>query len=297
MLDKRILGFARSELLVVGICLVLSVGFWIFVFTPDSHKDEAATKVVCNTNLKALGFGMLQYALDHEDMIPGRGWQFDVKGWMRPTREQLDRSFQGGYIWDYANAEKTYTCPALGKKHNPKPRIKKGKHGPNVWGWPGGEGTANLPGPMWSYCLNGQAGQSQGDIRSVYRVNPDLIQPAPDKVFMLFEEDDMDYHSFDNDVVLFSQTHPQLLDQDSLGAYHNIKGTIQESGQGSYIPENNPMTRREGEGNLVFFDGHVGGMLRSEFDKQRSSPAGTKELCGGYSPMNAPNGDNKVSFK
>jgi len=135
-------------------------------------------------------------------------------------------------------------------KHNP--RIKPSYNGWPVWGWPDWDNPTK-PAPIWNYCVNAQAGMSMND--SQWRVNPELVLPSPKTVMILFEEDSSDHSAFDNACELFA---PTLTVDSSLGAYHID------------------------EGNMIFFDGHVGSMRRSEFIIKCSTPNGTLELCGGY---------------
>ena len=141
-------------------------------------------------------------------------------------------------------------------------------HGPYLWGWPGGEGTENPPGPMWSYVVNIQAGYSMHDLQ--YRANPELVLPSPSKIMMLLEEDYMDIYSFDNSYVLFAETYDYT--HDFLGAFHSLSGSFLEG----------TITRKQGLGNIVFFDGHVGSLSSQEFRQRHSTPEATLELCGGY---------------
>ena len=99
--------------------------------------------------------------------------------------------------------------------------------------------------------------------------------PSPTSVMMLFEQDEMDSASFDNGVTLFNSTHG-LGGDDSLGGFHMLSGVFTEGSE--------PYTRikKQGLGNMVFFDGHVGSMSSQKYRQIRSTPEGTLELIGGY---------------
>jgi prepilin-type processing-associated H-X9-DG protein len=258
MENRRIQAFSRVEMVVVAVCAALV----LFVTLPSlTGAREAGKRAICLANLKTLGAGMLQYAQDYEGKIPCWGIEFEEIGqidngtWYNPTTQSLAKAFEWGYIWEYVQNRKPFVCPALNYKMNPKPKCGT-THSMQVWGWPGTEGDNNPPGPMWSYCVNGQAGLCMDDMQ--WRVNPELVMPSPKTVFMLLEADFNDYASYDNSVVLFNSTYDPAEGPDSMGDFHM------------------------GAGNLVFFDGHVDTMQRSEYLLQVSTAQGTIELCGGY---------------
>ncbi len=280
MENRRKRGFNRVEMVVVGVCAALV----LFVTLPGlTGAREAGKRAICLANLKTLGAAMLQYAQDYEGKIPCWGCQFDEidqqgdpkADWINKTTLSLSKSFEYGYIWEYVQNKKPFVCPALSNKMNPKARIASGLHTAYVWGWPDGEGTKNPPGPMWSYCVNAQAGMSMGDTNQ-WRVNPELVMPSPKTVFMLYEGDFNDYAAYDNTVALFNYTYDITSNaEDSLGRYHLVLGEREQ-------PESWTFNNKKGSGNLVFFDGHIGTMTLEEFIIQRSTLAGTQELCGGY---------------
>ncbi len=237
--------------------------------------------VVCKTNLKALGFGTIQYAKDHEEKIPCWGIEFDecavhsTGPWNAPNAEQLARAFEWGFIWEYANAAKSYACPTLNNKMNPKLRVGTALHSNEVWGWPGTDSAGNLPGPMWSYSVNGEPGRT-GARDSQWRANPDLVKPSPYDVFMLYEQDQSDYASWDNTVSLFNPIYnTNNNSEDSIGRYHMVSGEI------SYVA-GSTFDNRRGSGNLVYFDGHVGDMSLEEYISRRSTANGSLQLLGGH---------------
>ncbi len=276
MENRRIQAFSRVEMVVVGVCAAMV----LFVTLPSlTGAREAGKRAICLANLKTLGAGTLCYAQDYEDKIPGWGIEFDeIKveqgdpkaDWITKTTDSLAKSFEYGYIWEYIQSKKPFTCPSLNNTMNPKSRIASNPHSGYVWGWPGGAGTVNPPGPMWSYCVNATAGMSLNDIQ--WRANPELVLPGASTVFMLYEADFNDYAAYDNSVCLFAATHQEYSGCDSLGSYHMTSGTFDDNG----------VKRMKGSGNLVCFDGHIGSMTSDEYRQQRSTSEGTLELCGGY---------------
>jgi prepilin-type N-terminal cleavage/methylation domain-containing protein len=272
-------GFTLVELLVV----IAIIAILVSILMPALSKiRDAARMTVCKTNLKALGFGTLQYARDHDDRIPLWGIEFDEIGpqgdpaadWVNPTPDSLQRAFEYGYIWEYANSAKMYTCPTLSEKMNPKPRCDNVNHSMEVWGWPGTGGSNNPPGPMWSYSVNGQAAVSTNAPQT--RPNPDLVLPSPYDVFMLYEQGEFDFAAWDNSVSLFMGTYDTTSNAaDSIGRYHMVSGEISNLGGTTF-------DNRRGSGCLAYFDGHVGSMTFEEYLVRTSTVTGTKQLIGGY---------------
>jgi len=268
-------GFSRMELLVVGFCVTLFVSLLL----PSLTTARSASRyTICIANLRTLGAAALLYARDYEDKIPGWGIEFEEMGqidggtWTDPTTASLAHAFEWGYIWEYVQSRSAFVCPTLKNEMNPKPRCGI-YHSTEVWGWPGTGGTNNPPGPMWSYSLNGQAAYSMNDPQ--WRVNPELVLPSPTSVMMLYEQDYMDYASFDNSISLFNPTYSfHDNSEDSIGRYHKVSGEIKYM-QGGI------MDCRRGSGNICYFDGHVGEMSLEEYIEQRSTAQGTLELCGG----------------
>lgn len=285
MQTKRTKGFTLVELLVVIAIIAILVSILMPALT---RMRDSARMVVCKTNLKALGFGTIQYAKDHEEKIPCWGIEFDeimqaqgdpAADWITKTSGNigsLTKGFEYGYIWDYVKAAKSYACPTLNNKMNPKPRISSGNppHSPYVWGWPDGEGTVNPPGPMWSYSVNGEPGRT-GAHDSDWRANPDLVKPSPYDVFMLYEQDQTDFAAWDNSVSLFNPTYSTASNaEDSIGRYHMVSGELRQTAGSTF-------DSRKGYGNLVYFDGHVGDMSLEEYISRCSTRNGTLQLKGG----------------
>ncbi len=261
MKRKRMKGFCRAELVVVCFCVALLLSVTVPALT---SARSAGKRAVCLANLKTLGAGMRLYAQDHEDKIPCWGWEFDdINKWFDPTDYQLQKAFELGYIWEYVQTRAAFVCPALRARHNPYLWQTNPLHKPLVYGWPNPE-EPDRPSFMWSYSVNGQPGMSQNDEQC--RANPELVQPSSASVMMLFEQDYMDHSAFASSVHLFN-----ALNDYTLGAYHLVSGSVVE----------NDIQRKTGFGNLVYFDGHVESMRRSDFMQKCSTPEGILELWGG----------------
>ncbi len=270
-------GLTRTEVVVVGGCLALLT---LVILPALTNARDAGKRAVCLANLKTLGAAALLYARDYEDKIPCWGIEFDecaihgTGSWNYPDPEQLAHAFEWGYLWEYVQTRSPFTCPSLTNKMNPKKRVGISLHSAEVWGWPGTDQAGNLPGPMWSYEVNGQAAYSMND--PLWRVNPELVLPNPAGVMMLFEQDYQDYAAFDNSVSLCNPTYDTRNNaEDSVGRYHKVSGVIGQPGGTSF-------NNTKGNGNIVFFDGHVEEMSIEDFIIQRSTAQGTLELYGGY---------------
>jgi prepilin-type N-terminal cleavage/methylation domain-containing protein len=248
-------AFTLVELLVV----IAIIAILVAILLPSLNKvREQGKMIVCKNNLKGLGFAMRLYADDHKDMIPALGCMFDELGrfdngnWYQappPTQQQYERGFEWGYLWEYTQSSKVYVCPTLTMKQDPR---NNPDHVGWVWGWL----------PLWSYCVNGQAGMSLGNTTGGKEFRANLDLPSPYDVFMMYEQDDDDWYAFDNSVSLFNPWYD--VGQDSLGDYH--------AGDDDW-----------GRGNLVYFDLHVEDMSAIEFrDVRRATEEGTIQLCGGW---------------
>ncbi|HEV8377662.1 MAG TPA: prepilin-type N-terminal cleavage/methylation domain-containing protein [Tepidisphaeraceae bacterium] len=107
-------GFTLIELLVV----VAIIAILIAILLPTLRKaKESANSVVCQSNLKQLGFGFLIFAQDHRNALPGG--KFDRGD---PIEWHRDWLFNGGNpttapksgtVFQYVKNVKLYRCPTL----------------------------------------------------------------------------------------------------------------------------------------------------------------------------------------
>ena len=107
-------GFTLVELLVV----IAIIAILIAILLPTLRKaKESANSVVCQSNLKQLGFGFLCFAQDHQNSLPGG--KFD-RG--NPVEWKRDWLFNGsgsntapmsGTAYPYVRNVKLYRCPTL----------------------------------------------------------------------------------------------------------------------------------------------------------------------------------------
>ena len=242
-------AFTLIELLVVVTIIVLLLSM---LLPAMSKAIEAGQVAVCRSNLKQLGMGMLLYSSDNERTTPCWGWEFfEPYGpnttSVSPTGAMPDDFVKTGLIWQYADNVNLYRCAAY-------PTKKVGSAGNPVWGYD------ELKDNYWTYSVNGQIGYSLNNpsmtINPLWVVRLSKLPRSPASMFMLFEQNDNDFHAFDNSVTLFD--YPQGSIYDSLGYYH-LDG-----------------------GNLVMFDGHVELMSRTQYYSQISTKEGTLKLIGGY---------------
>lgn len=72
-------GFTLIELLVViGIIAVLAA----MLFPVFGRARESARRAACQSNLRQIGFGILQYTQDHDDRLPRNDTTKDVDTWV-----------------------------------------------------------------------------------------------------------------------------------------------------------------------------------------------------------------------
>jgi len=154
--------------------------------------------------------------------------------------------FKTGILWPYLKSEKIWFCP------NTVSRSKVANKAP--LGYP----------LNWNYVFNGQPVDSQ--TRAKDTIDPSRVKYSPSRVFWILEQSETDAYAFDNTVALVGWWNPGsgIFDprDDTSGAYHS-KG-----------------------GNMGYFDGHTGWILRSKYLKQVSTPEGYKEFNGGYVGLN-----------
>jgi prepilin-type N-terminal cleavage/methylation domain-containing protein len=110
----RLAGFTLVELLVV----ISIIALLIAILLPTLRKaKESANSVVCQSNLKQLGFGFLLFAQDHQNSLPGG--KFD-RG--NPVEWKRDWLYNGGgsssapttgTVFRYVRNAKLYRCPTL----------------------------------------------------------------------------------------------------------------------------------------------------------------------------------------
>ncbi len=240
-------AFTLIELLVV----ISIIALLLSILMPSLNKvKESARRVVCSTGLRQITFGILLYANDHEK-TPSWGWQFNEDNWTSPTDDQLEAFAKGGTVWPYIESEDVFLCPSTPKRFEPG----EFGHGANIWGWD--------PEPRWTYVLNSTPGFHEDPTRVLpnglldWGFKISKVNPNPENVMMIFEQNMSDYHSYDNSINIFApHTDPPTIGHDSPAFYHS---------EGS---------------NLAYYDGHVEWEKRDEFMASISTYKGFMRRCG-----------------
>ena len=240
-------GFTLIELLVV----ISIVALLLAVLMPALNRaKESAKRVICSTGLRQVAFGILMYANDYKK-TPSWGWQFNEDNWTSPTQRQLDDFAKDGKIWPYVEDQQVFLCPSRPKQ------FKAGIYGHSafLWGW--------NPGPRWTYVINSTPGIHDDPKKVLPNGLPDWgfkisgINPSPDHVVMIFEQDMGDYNAYDNSIEIF-------------GVYN----------ESSNIGSDTPASYHSEGGNFAYYDGHVEWEKRMEFLASISTCAGFIRRCG-----------------
>lgn len=97
-------GFTLIELLVVIAIIAILAAILFPVF---ARARENARRASCQSNLKQLGLGMLQYSQDYDESYPiGNSWAAGVNlGWGWASR-----------IYPYVKSQQVYVCPSISNK-------------------------------------------------------------------------------------------------------------------------------------------------------------------------------------
>ena len=98
---KRAKGFTLIELLVVIAIIAILTAILFPVF---ARARENARRASCQSNLKQIGLGLLQYVQDYDEKYPGEGYAdptaaADVSGWAYT-------------IQPYVKSEQLFQCPS-----------------------------------------------------------------------------------------------------------------------------------------------------------------------------------------
>ena len=93
--NRTIRGFTLIELLVVIAIIALLAAILFPVF---ARARENARRASCQSNMKQLGLGFLQYIQDYDDHYPNGVYNNTGAGW-------------GGQIYSYVKSTQIYLCP------------------------------------------------------------------------------------------------------------------------------------------------------------------------------------------
>ena len=115
---RRNAAFTLVELLVV----IAIIALLIAILLPTLRKaKESANSVVCQSNLKQLGFGFLCFAQDHRNALPGGKFdRGDPIDWHRDwlfNGGNPNTAPMSGTVFQYVRNAKLYRCPTLLDAH------------------------------------------------------------------------------------------------------------------------------------------------------------------------------------
>jgi prepilin-type N-terminal cleavage/methylation domain-containing protein/prepilin-type processing-associated H-X9-DG protein len=151
-------GFTLIELLVVIAIIAILAAILFPIF---ARAKERALQATCLSNIKQLGYAMLEYCTDWDGTYPwsgGRQGSAPLDAWLSSwvmAYQDFDIHVDEGSLWPYVKDRKVYRCPLDIKRQPPLPL---------------------------TYVMNDAiANRPQDEIR------------APALVIMLLEEDDRSY--------------------------------------------------------------------------------------------------------
>src|SRR5438045_9113804 len=93
---RKRFGFTLIELLVVIAIIAILAAILFPVF---ARARENARRASCQSNMKQMGLGLLQYTQDYDEMLPfGNGGASSAVGW-------------AGQMYPYVKSTQLYKCP------------------------------------------------------------------------------------------------------------------------------------------------------------------------------------------
>ena len=173
-------GFTLVELLIVVAIIALLAAI---LFPAFGRAREMARRASCQSNLKELGVGLLQYAQDYDEILPrgplannGTVWQANRgSGWAGP-------------VYTYVKSAQVFVCPSDTKTPNNNAQISYAFNQAMTYpinGWQGVPGLARLTefdktvelfevtnatwspaidGPLWAYSPAGNGFQGSPNL-------------------------------------------------------------------------------------------------------------------------------------
>ncbi len=101
-------GFTLIELLVVIAIIAILAAILFPVF---ARARENARRASCQSNLKQIGLGLLQYIQDYDERTP-RSWFGDNGDASRPEGDPINRYKWMDAIYPYVKSEQLFVCPS-----------------------------------------------------------------------------------------------------------------------------------------------------------------------------------------
>ncbi|MCK5000247.1 MAG: type II secretion system protein [Anaerohalosphaera sp.] len=231
-------GFTLIELLVV----ISIIALLLAILMPSlALVKEKAKLVICKTNLKQYGLAIKMYLLDNGDDFPyARASIFDplTTGqtyscqWHDGSHNYMGDKQKQGPLFEYMESMKIHLCPTFKKFAR--------EYGPNHLGH-NNSGIAIEP--VYSYSQNVFLGHNPGVWEKGVKKGSQVVRPAKVITFVeetLWQIDGFASHIL-NDTIFFARHMNDSFEGDCIATYH-----------GTSVQKKN-----DGEGNTIFFDGHV----------------------------------------
>ncbi|RYX84905.1 DUF1559 domain-containing protein [bacterium] len=266
-------AFTLVELLVVITIIAILAAILFPVF---AKARENARRASCQSNLKQIGLGLMQYTQDYDEKLP-----FPMVG--QNSRSNGGDSYSG-YVWQdeifpYVKSEQIFNCPSarlgnIGDAELPLPFHYSNPSNPN------GRGTYSKT--IGSYTINASYQRDDqtpfSELPPVTSVNEEwqpvtaahlAAVPAPATTFWVGENnsymggDPIDLHPVKFGVLKSSV---------SVFTIYNTGGQGDYPAMGGYI--DTLLTQRHlGTTNVLFCDGHVKAMMFAQLTERSSRDA------------------------
>ena len=151
-------GFTLIELLVVIAIIAILAAILFPVF---GRARENARRSSCQSNLKQIGLGVIQYAQDYDERLPGANMGSQINSWRRA-------------IYPYIKSEQVFVCPSNGD--NALPCF-------DTWY----SGAPSSPKFYTSYLANGENSNTGGTTPLTYAGISIAQMQSPSQIMIVLE--------------------------------------------------------------------------------------------------------------
>ena len=117
-------GFTLIELLVVIAIIAILAAILFPVF---ARARENARRASCQSNLKQIGLGLMQYTQDYDETLPII--------WYGNADVPSGRTFWMDQVQPYVKSYQLFKCPSDSRGINPGPYLYDSSYGANMGGW------------------------------------------------------------------------------------------------------------------------------------------------------------------